>query len=798
MKIFFWVILVFLFLGVLQPLEAAPWGVRPFGLGGAFTAVADDENSLYYNPAGLTRQGFIYSWQNLDVSNVKFSQYNSNLLVLGSLGYASAGWATQSGSFFNQNILAWGNSSFNGLDWGVRYCQLQEKSEPAALVQTGWALDLGILAHLTPWLNLGLATENLLHANNNFNTSYRLGMAVFPGSDKNLILAADALYQKGSTSFWNYYTGAELNLQNGLKLRGGWAESSPVAGFGVDLPFFTLDYSVNFLSSGNYQKFGLGFHFLAPETKRRPSLFFKDKDVLVVEIGGPVVGGQSEWSFLGGYKSGADEMLGLLARAEKDPYLDGIVLHIYDFSSGLGGEALVQELRREILKIRQRGKKVVAYLDGNAGGREYYLASAADKIVTPNLSMAGGFGTEITVTKITELSKKLGFNWQIIKAGKFKSALSPFDEKIPEELKIQVLNLIKDIQENQLSEIAVARNLDKTVLKNNVKDGGLMTVQKARALGLIDEVGYLSDALEVSGRLMGLKESPLVIKPEDLYLPQDEMQAFVWPFKNKIAVVGVNGEIKSGQSFQNFIFGGSFTGAETVCEQIKKATEDKSIKAILVRINSGGGGELASAQIYTALRKAKKEGKTIVASLGDLAASGGYYIASASDKIVADSSTITGAIGVISILPDLQKFYEKIGLTHETFKTEKYADMFTDTRPLTDEEKKILQSFVDTAYDDFLSAVAQGRKMPKEKVALLAEGQIYTGSQAQKVGLVDELGNFYDAVKTTQKSAGIEGEPLLVYYNSRYDVFLPFELGGMSESVLAGQGFLKNWNNLLK
>ena len=169
----------------------------------------------------------------------------------------------------------------------------------------------------------------------------------------------------------------------------------------------------------------------------------------------------------------------------------------------------------------------------------------------------------------------------------------------------------------------------------------------------------------------------------------------------------------------------------------------------------------------------------VYASLGDVAASGAYYIASASDKIMAAPSTITGHIGVIGVYAELKKIFEKLGITTETVKTAKYIDMFSGTRPFTEEEKQMIQSFLDRAYNDFISSVASGRKMPREKVALLAEGQLFTGSQAQKVGLVDTLGNFYDAVDQTKKIAQISGEPELVYYNSNFDLFVPFDLSRM-------------------
>lgn len=793
MKKYFWILLVFITL-ICGPVGAEAFGVRPAGLGGAFVAVASDENALFYNPAGLTKKSLTYAWQNLDVGNLKFIQTSANIFILGPLAYASAGWQSSDGSFFNENALGYGQASFQGLDWGVKYKHLEEKSGPS-LVQNGWAVDLGLLAHLTPGLNWGFSSDNLLHSQNTFQPSYRTGLAFFPMKDEDLILAVDVNYEKSALDnrTLKFYSGAELNLTEGLRLRGGWNDGAPCFGFGVDLPFFTLDYGVSFLSAGNYQKFGLAWHLFEFPGRRKPTLLFKEKEALVLEIGGPVVGGVSEWSFLGGYKTGADEILAILKRAAEDPYLDAVVLHIYDFSSGFGGEALIEELRGEVKVIKEKGKKVVAYLDGNAGGREYYLASAADQIVTPSLAISGGFGTSLTVTKIYELGKKIGLSWQVLKAGKFKAGLAPYEEKIPDELRLQLLNLLKDIQNNEVSEITQTRNLKREIFLG-LGEGQLISAQKAKELGLVDRLGYFNNALELTGELLGIKGSPKVIKPEDL--DTEEEHFYLLPFQSKIAVIAVNGEIKSGENYQNWLFGGSYTGSDSVCSQIQKAIDDKSIKAILLRINSPGGSHLASAQIYEALKKARNSGKIVLASLGDLATSGGYYLAAGANKIMAEPSTITGHIGVIGVFPDLEKLYEKIGLGHETIKTGQHLDMLSGIRALTDDEKQMLQNFINDSYEVFLKDVADGRKMAKEKVALLAEGQLYTGRQAQKVGLVDELGNFYDAVKLSQKLAKIDGKPVLVYYSSEYDLFLPFELGQRASSFKFD--ILKDWGRFLK
>ena len=235
--------------------------------------------------------------------------------------------------------------------------------------------------------------------------------------------------------------------------------------------------------------------------------------------------------------------------------------------------------------------------------------------------------------------------------------------------------------------------------------------------------------------------------------------------ENNIAVINITGPIMAGGG--NDMFGGSnVASARNIMKQIHRAQEDRSIKALLLRVNTPGGSSAASDSIYRELNKFKeKVEKPIVVSMGDVAASGGYYVAASADQIFASPSTITGSIGVIMKFNNLQDLYDKIGVDSITIKSGPHKDIGSPNRQMTEEEKKMLQDMVDNVYQQFVDAVAEGRDMSEQEVRKLADGRIYNGAKAKELGLVDSLGTFYDAVDKTAQLAKIKGEPNLVYYN---------------------------------
>jgi protease-4 len=237
----------------------------------------------------------------------------------------------------------------------------------------------------------------------------------------------------------------------------------------------------------------------------------------------------------------------------------------------------------------------------------------------------------------------------------------------------------------------------------------------------------------------------------------------------KIVLINIEGSIVGGRS--GFGMFGSESGADDIAKQIKRAGEDSSVKAIILRINSPGGSAAASQELYEEVRKARENDKIVVASMSDVAASGGYYVACGADKIVANPGTITGSIGVIFSQLQYSELLEKYGVRSNVITSGKYKDIGSPLRNMTEEERQILQEMIDDVYSQFVHAVAEGRQMNESEVLALADGRIFTGRQAKELGLVDELGNFQDAVDLAAELAGIEGKPKMVEYGKKS----PFE-----------------------
>ena len=341
-------------------------------------------------------------------------------------------------------------------------------------------------------------------------------------------------------------------------------------------------------------------------------------------------------------------------------------------------------------------------------------------------------------------------------------------------------SLITDTYRQMINDISVDRDIPKEKIRE-IADGRIFTSRQAIELGLIDEIGYQKDAVKKGVALIGRKDEDARLVPPEQFISQTPDEALSGVF-NRIAVIEVDGEITTGENTQNILFGGRTVGSDTVVREIEKAMADPYVKAILVRINSPGGSPVGSAHVYSKLREARNKGKTVVASMGNLAASGGYYIAAGADKIVADPSTLTGSIGVIGNIPVLAELYKKLGITHDVYKEGEHADMFSGIRKFSPAEKDAIYALLEESYKDFVDSVALGRNMPTSEVEAVAEGRVYTGNQAKNLNLVDELGGFSDAVDICVSMSKIRGEPQLVFYR-RSASFL-YQLGAAAGTLL--------------
>jgi protease-4 len=532
------------------------------------------------------------------------------------------------------------------------------------------------------------------------------------------------------------------------------------------------------------------------EKPKRPMSVIRPKEYALIEMGGEIVGGVGDFSIFGGGRIGADSIIEHIKQATADPYIDGIILKIRGFGGGLGSFAIVQEIRSELLKSKEKGKKIVAYLEEGTMGDEYYLASVADVVVVPSAGTVGGIGKSVNMVKIKGLLEKFGIEAQVLSRGKYKSTFNLLSPEITKEQRLMVQDVLADLYRQMVTDIESSRKGKISMEKlKEIADGSIFSAGRAKELGLIDEVGYFRDATRAGADLYDSKDDINVVERKDLF--REDAGEYLFALPNKIAVIEIDGDIVTGRSGQNVIFGGHTTGADVVCDQIKKAADDWQIRAIVVRINSGGGSAVASGQIYSELMRAKKKGKIIVASMGDMAASGGYYIAAACNKIVADPGTITGSIGVIETsMLNYSGLLKMLGIKAESVKEGKHADMFSGFRRLSTEEVNSINIYIEDTYREFVKAVADGRGMTTGEVASLAEGKVYTGKQALDVKLVDKLGNFTDSVNLAADMANIPGEPKLVYYRDE-NIFLRFG-GGALKMMGLGSGIFPDRGGLVE
>lgn len=752
-------------------------GVRASGMGGAYTAIADDGSAVFYNPAGLAETGFAYTFGDPDTDEKNITG-NFEFLKLGYVGYGS--WKLKDPLTNEVEVTAIGFGNRSGwLSWGMNFKTLNWTI--SGVKNEGWAGDIGFIARVTPQFTVGLLGQDVLASKASIApASGRVGFGFNPLSSR-LLVAGDLEIGKSAETFG--HLGLEVNVVKGLSLRGGIDRGEPAAGLTLDLALFSFDYAALFSEGGRTtQRFEMGIKVLPK--RERPFSIIKPKEYALIEIGGGIQGGRSEYSILGGLRPGLDSILAQIRRAAKDSAIDGIMLKISGFGGGLLDVAIVEELRDELLLARKAGKKIIAYVEGSAVGEEYYLAAVADKIVAPPGSAIGGFGKSLEIYRLKGLFKKIGVEQQIFKQGKYKDTFDPYAAKMDKDQAEMARGLIANLYRQMLTDIAEDRKMKLEKIKE-IGDGMIFPARLAQQMGLVDEIGYYKDAKKIAAEIAGDKKGDAVIVEPQQFQPED---SFLTRFFG-VAVIEIDGEIISGAGGENYIFGGRYVGAESISSYIRKASDDIFIKAIVLRIDSPGGDAVAAGEIYNALKYARDKKKVIIASIGSIGTSGGYYIAAAADKIVADRSSITGSIGVIGYFSMINDLLKKFDVETEVVKEGSHADMFSGLRKLTTVEVKAVERLQAENYREFINAVAVGRNMSTKEVEAAAEGRLYTGSQALDLKLIDKLGGFSAAIDLAKEEADILGEPRLIFYHE------PSFFFSFGEGIAETLGF-RDWSLL--
>ena len=475
-----------------------------------------------------------------------------------------------------------------------------------------------------------------------------------------------------------------------------------------------------------------------------------EKHFLKIDLSSPVVERTSSNPFSNfdpmnietSQQLGLKNILDNIEKAKNDDNIIGIYINSPVVSAGM---SKTEEIRNKLLEFKQTKKPIVAYNEVY-GMKSYYLSSVADKLYINPMGVIDHKGMSATLMFFKGLLEKLNIDLQIFRLGKFKSAIEPFTlDKMSSSNREQLKLMLNSINDNIVDSIASQRNISSTKIQQDANQLKLSSAKICLEEKYVDGILYEDQVKDTLRLLLG--EEKLKIISLNKYTNVKNKKKDI--SRNKIAIVYANGGINSGKGDENSI------GSITTSKAIENARKDKNVKAVVLRVNSGGGSALASEVIWRETVLAKKE-KPLVVSFGDIAASGGYYIACAADKIIASPTSITGSIGVFGMIPNMNEFYKSnFGITFDTVKTNDYADMGIN-RKLSSFEKQKIQQGIKDVYQTFISRVSDGREISTKKVDKIGQGRVWSGYDAKKIGLIDEFGGIEKAVELAANLAELD------------------------------------------
>ena len=457
------------------------------------------------------------------------------------------------------------------------------------------------------------------------------------------------------------------------------------------------------------------------------------------------------------YKTyGLDDILSSIKKAKENEDIKGIYLQATSLSAGF---ASLEEIRNALKDFKESGKFIVAYGDAYTQSL-YYLSSVADKVMLNPKGMLEWRGLAATPMFVKDLLKKIGVEMQVFKVGTYKSAVEPYiSTEMSPANREQINAYLSSIWGEITGAVAESRNLSVETL-NKEADRMLMfyPAEESVKSGLVDTLIYKNDVRDYLKSRLGIdKDDKMpVLGIQDMInvkknVPKDKSG-------NIIAVYYVYGEIDGGSSASTE----EGINSEKVIRDLRKLKDDENVKAVVLRVNSPGGSAYGSEQIWYAVEQLKKE-KPVIASMGDYAASGGYYISCNADTIVAEPTTLTGSIGIFGMMPNAKGLTGKLGVNFDVVKTNPYADFGNLTRPMNDGEKGLMQMYVNNGYELFLTRCSDGRGISMEELDKIAQGRVWTGSTAKELGLVDELGGLDKALEIAIAKSGVDAYTIMNY-----------------------------------
>lgn len=479
--------------------------------------------------------------------------------------------------------------------------------------------------------------------------------------------------------------------------------------------------------------------------------------------------------------NGVNNVLFAIEKAAEDDKIKGISIH----SSFLAtGAATTKSIRDAILTFKKSGKFVYAYGDMYIQ-KDYYLASVADSVYLNPIGNLDFRGLSSEVLFFKELQENTGVKMEVIRHGKYKSAVEPFlSNTMSEENRQQISELLFSLWDTYLEDIGQSRNISKEQLNAYADNLATRTPEMALENGFVDALAYMDQYLDVLRNQLGISSDQELNRINILDYAEYASKAMQSNANDRIAVIYAQGEIGYGKGNDNYI------GQDIMFKSLKKAREDERVKAIVLRINSPGGMAITSDIIWREIQVTKSV-KPVIVSMGDLAASGGYYMAVAGDEIFAEPSTITGSIGVFATIPNVSGLAENWGINAEQVNTNKNATAYSLFEPASDDFKDYLKMGIEDFYETFLEKVANGRGMTISEVNAVAQGRVWTGKQAKEKGLVDEIGGLDDAISYAASTTGTSSYRIQNY--PIYETSMEELLKGLS-----GFGFAETKEEILK
>lgn len=706
-------------------------------------AFADESTALTYNPAGLGR---VAGW-NL----VYVHERSQTRGVIGNAAFAATSFGDL-GLGVGINALS-GSSDLTKVSVGASYGAQGISAGATAnwfvngATRGAFAVDLGLQSRPLRWLSFGATVRNVNEPVVSFgplSREWALGFGIRPFQEY-VTLGAEWFFpeQRIAEQSRLQYT-AKATIVRGLRVSAGvshgFVAGAPLAvhaGLGVDLE--NVGYTQGFGIVGGSPD----FQFMGRVSGSKYGSIVPAQKLALVSIGDiGAEGGSTIGSLLGVVAEDRYvRFLRFLDRAAKDPELVGVVIKIEGAGVGL---ARADEVRAGIERLRAAGKKVYAYVLG-AGDAEYLMASACDVIYAASEAMFIVDGVRSSVTYFGGAAEKLGITVDVARVGQYKTFPDQFTRKDMGDEQKETLNAFLDTADELLAKRVTARRGMTTEAWKAGLDEGIKPTRRAKELGQLDEVitpGQLDEKLRAALPDARLSRS---------YRPFDQRDVR-WGSRRKIAIVPVLGSITGGKN-QSSPVGGAVSGAESFIEALSEAADDPDVRAIVLRVDSGGGDGLASDLMYRAVLDARKK-KPVIASMGDAAASGGYYVAMGAEEIWANPTTLTGSIGVFYAKPAIKAFANSYGVNQESISRSKLAGVADIFDPWTDAQRAAAQRWIDDFYDSFITEVASSRKMKKEDVDKVARGRVWSGRDAHARGLVDHLGGLMEAVHAAKLKAG--------------------------------------------